>query len=385
MSKSNLSLLLGILLALLLVRLLPPAPAFSPQLGRATYWQSYETSYFASLRSYEAHISDLLSRGYIPVVVFGDSTIRGTGATGDEVWTRVLEKRLQKVEPKIRVVNYAQNAGDILGPFLFHHLQQIFPEVRYIVQWHFPSEVGVRHPFHYWLTSEIALRTLGRNPAVKRSHSIVPPWGTSLREFANKGLNVEHYSFILAGLNIVTNYLDAGNWLRYLIFGRVYFDSDRKVKIQGLQHIGESDLTVPKFTPRADTEKQWSEILANRIHAQSAYLKLPLRQRTDYFSEIFPLSVRKNLLLLTLDLNPYYVMNSDQDNLKLWTLNWKTLRRDMQQIDNLRWVSLSSPLDEFQINDFMDLGHLTPQGQKRIADKVADSLISPGGWFAVKK
>ena len=179
------------------------APAFSPQLGRANYWQSYESSYFATVRAYEAPIQAILAAGNIPVVVFGDSSIRGAGASGADVWTRCLERRLQAVEPRVRVLNYAQNAGDMMGPLLYHHLQKKFPAIHCLVQWHFASEVGARHPFHYWLTSEIAWRDGKQNPAVQRSFRIVP---VSAPE--------ERAAFVLAGLNLVTNYLDVGNWIR---------------------------------------------------------------------------------------------------------------------------------------------------------------------------
>jgi lysophospholipase L1-like esterase len=380
------SFLAGLATALLLVRALPPAPAFSPQLARATYLQSYETSYFATLRSYEAPISAILSEGLIPVVVFGDSTIRGTGATGNRVWTRVLEHRLQAFEPRVRVLNYAQNAGDLLGPFLFHHLQQKFPEARYIVQWHFPGEVGVRHPFHFWLTSEIALRDGKENPAIKRSHLVQPVWNTDPLAFLYKGLSEEQYSFVLAGLNIVTNYLDAGNWVRYLFLGRPFFDGDRKVKIQALRGVAESDVQVLTFIPpSADVAKNMRLIFDNRITAQAIDLEHPLAKRIDYFSELFPSSLRGNLLILTFELNPYYAPQNDSAKMKAWFVNWEKVRKEMAQITDLRWVSLTASHGELQVDDFMDLGHLTPKGQQRLADAVADNLVGPGGWFSTEK
>jgi hypothetical protein len=174
----------GVATAMLITRAVPPAPIYSSHLGRATYWQSYETSYFASLQAYEKPIRDLLAQGLVPVVVFGDSTIRGTGATDEGIWTRELEKQLHAVNPRVRVLNYAQNAGDLMGPFLYHYLQKRFPQARYIVQWHFSSEVGMRHQFHFWLTSEIALRDGQRNPAVTRSFNLVRVTRPDERGFA---------------------------------------------------------------------------------------------------------------------------------------------------------------------------------------------------------
>lgn len=380
---STLGFLAGLVVALLVIRVLPPAPAFSPQLGRATYLQSYETSYFATVRAYEAPIAAILSKGLIPVVVFGDSSIRGTGAAGDEVWTRVLEHRLQAVEPRVRVVNYAQNAGDLMGPFLFHHLQRKFPDARYIVQWHFPSEVGVRHPFHFWLTSEIALRDGNENPAVKHSYAVVPAWYNEPYAFVSAGLSEEDYSFALASLNIATNYLDVGNWVRYLFLGRSFLDANRNVKIQPLRDVAESDVSIRAFTPPAsDTAKTMSEIFFSHIPAQKAYLQRPLAERAAYFAELFPSSLRSRLLLLTSDFNPYYAPRNNKEKMKEWSENWVQLRKDMAQITDLRWVSVTGANGELQIDDFIDLGHLTPQGQRKLAGVVADNLIAPGGWFA---
>lgn len=380
---SALSFLIGFVVALLIVRALPPAPAFSPQLGRATYLQSYETSYFATVRAYEAPIAAILSDGLIPVVVFGDSSIRGTGAAGDEVWTRVLERRLQAVESRVRVVNYAQNAGDLVGPFLFHHLQRKFPDARYIVQWHFPSEVGVRHPFHFWLTSEIALRDGNENPAVKHSYAIVPAWYNEPYAFVSAGLREEHYSFALASLNIATNYLDAGNWVRYLFLGRSFLDSNRNVNIQPLRDVSESDVPIRAFTPPvSESVKTMSEIFFNHIPAQKAYLQRSLADRSAYFAELFPPSLRSHLLLVTSDFNPYYAPHNNKEKMKEWAENWEQLRTDMAKITDLRWVSITGSDGELQVDDFIDLGHLTPQGQRKLADAVADNLLAPGGWFA---
>lgn len=372
----------GLVVALLQIRALPPAPPFSPQLGRATYSQSYENSYFASVRSYEVPIAEILARGELPVVVFGDSSIRGTGAAGDEVWTRVLERRLQLVEPRVRVVNYAQNAGDLMGPFLFHHLQKKFPEARYIVQWHFPSTVGLRHPFHYWLTSEIALRDGDENPAVKRGYADVPVWRPEPYSLITEGLGQEQLSFVLASLNIMTNYLDAGNWMRYLFLGRPYFSGDRNVEIQPLRNAAETDVTVPKFiVPAPESVKMMSEIFYNQCGEEAKYLQLPLAERAAYFEEIFPSSLRGNLLLLTSDYNPYYAPRNNSQKITEWRENWVQLRKEMAQISDLRWVSITSADGEFDIDDFVDLGHLTPQGQRKLADAVADNLLASSGWF----
>lgn len=449
------SFLAGLVVALLMVRALPPAPVFSPQLARATYWQSYETSYFATVRAYEAPIAAFLSEGLIPVVVFGDSCIRGTGAAGDEVWTRVLERRLQAVEPRARVINFAQNAGDLMGPFLYHHLQRKFPNAYYIVQWHFPSEIGVRHPFHFWLTSEIALRDGNINPAVKHAYTAVPIWTIQFPTFGLADLGKEeHYAFVFAALNIASNYLDAGNWIRYLLLGHPFFDADRKVKIQPLRDVAESDTSIRTFTPpAADSAKMMREIFFNQSAEEALYLQQPLEERTAYFAETFPSLLRSRLLLLTTDYNPYYappnnkeittyhqcqplnhkgkwqewaehvtylaellplslrkyllllatdynpypkpsynqekIKNNscypplnNEEKLQEWSTNWVKLRKDMATITDLRWLSITASNGEMQVDDFMDLGHMTPQGQQKLANAVADNLLAPGGWFA---
>jgi len=364
--------LLGLVLAVLLVRLLPPAPAFSRRLGRATYWQSYETSYFASLRAYEKAISDVLGRGRIPVVVFGDSTIRGAGAAGDEVWTRVLERRLKAVNSRVRVLNYAQNAGDLMGPFLYHHLQRRFPEARYIMQWHFGGQVGARHPFHFWLTSEIALRDGTENPAVRRSFTIVPVTKAE-----------ERYAFVLASLNILTNHLDAGNWIRYRWLGRPYFDADRRVKIQPLRDAPEGDVSITRFVPpeQEKTAETLRGIFIANQAARDHYLQRSLEERAAYFADMYPTRLRSHLLLLTLDFNPYYAPHEDAAKMKVWRGMWAQLRADMIRIPDLRWVSLTGSDGRMEVDDYVDLGHLTSRGQRRLGDAVAENLLAPGGWF----
>lgn len=363
--------LAGLLAAVLAVHSLPPAPIYSPQLGRATYWQSYETAYFASLRAYAQPIRDTLAGGYIPIVVFGDSTIRGTGAIGEDVWTRQLEKRLQIVNSRVRVLNYAQNAGDLMGPFLYHHLQRMFPEARYIVQWHFSSEVGIRHQFHFWLTSEIALRDGNRNPAVVRSFKIVPVTRPD-----------ERASFALAALNIPTNYLDVGNWIRYRWLGRPYVDWDRKVKIQPLQVAQESDITITKFIDPGETQAaNMRGYFLSHQKARASYVEQPRTTREAYFAEMFPSPLRSHLLLLTLDFNPYYAPHEDAAQLETWRTMWAKLRAEMAQIPDLAWVSVTGSAGDLKVDDYLDLGHLTVAGQRKLTETVATKLLAPGGWF----
>jgi hypothetical protein len=361
----------GVATAMLITRAVPPAPIYSSHLGRATYWQSYETSYFASLQAYEKPIRDLLAQGLVPVVVFGDSTIRGTGATDEGIWTRELEKQLHAVNPRVRVLNYAQNAGDLMGPFLYHYLQKRFPQARYIVQWHFSSEVGMRHQFHFWLTSEIALRDGQRNPAVTRSFNLVRVTRPD-----------ERASFVLAGLNVLTHYLEAGNWIRFRWLGRPFFDWDRKVKIQPLAAAADTETVVEKFVAPNDTQATTMQTyFLNHLAARSKYVRQDRSAHEAYFSEIFPPPLRSRLLLLTLDFNPYYAPHHDEVQMGIWRSMWADLRREMDQIPDLNWVSLTGSAGDFGVDDYLDLGHLTVSGQRKLAAAVAAKLTGPGGWF----
>lgn len=363
--------LAGLIGAIIALRSLPPAPIYSPYLKRANYWQSYETSYFASLRAYEEPIKKTLTDGNIPIVIFGDSTLRGTGAIGEDVWSRLLEKQLQEVNSRVRVLNYSQNAGDLMGPFLYHHLQQKYPEARYIVQWHFSSIVGIRHQFHFWLTSEIALLDGNNNPAVAQSFETVPVTRTD-----------ERYSFVMAALNIATNYLDVGNWVRYLWLGRPYFDADRRVKISALRDATESDTSYTHFTAVDEEQAQQMQgyFLAHQ-EARQKYIMTPLSDRRAYFEKMYPSSQRSHLLLLTLDFNPYYAPHEDPEAMKTWRSIWEKLRAEMGQISDLNWVSLTGALGELEVDDFFDLGHLTISGQQKLAKQVAAHLLAPGNWF----
>jgi len=374
-------LLVGFLAGLLLVQFVPPAPPFSPNLGRATYWQSYETSYFASLKSYEKVVAESLNSGEIPLIIFGDSTIRGTGANGAEVWTKVLEGKLQQLDPRIEVINLAQNAGDLVGPFLYHHLQRKFPQAYYIVQWHFPSEVGVRHPFHYWLTSEIALRNKQINPAVARSFSIAPIWENKLTSYLRSGFSVEQSSFLLAGMNIATNYLDLGNWFRYLLLGYPTITSQRIPVILPLRNAKDKEFPRRSFK-LSDIHQieEMKKIFVDQEKARQVYLNEPFEKHQNYFKEMFPSSQRTNLYLLTLDFNPYYAPNQDTTINSAWARNRKVLNKAMEKIPDLKWISLSGSQGDFEINDYIDLGHLTPNGQSKLATSVYQFILDHPFW-----
>ena len=71
----------------------------------------------------------------------------------------------------------------------------------------------------------------------------------------------------------------------------------------------------------------------------------------------------------------------DEAKMKSWRESWIRLRSDMAQIADLRWLSLTAAQGETEVNDFMDLGHMTPQGQSRLANAVAEKLLASGGWF----
>ena len=362
---------LGTCAVILLLRRVPPAPVFSPALGRATYWQSYETSYFASLRSYEEQVGRILAEGNTPVVVFGDSTFRGTSAAGQDVWTRILERWLRESDPRIRVVNYAQNAGDLMGPFLYHHLRRIYPQAYYVMQWHFSSEVGVRHPFHFWLTSEIALRDGDTNPAVRISYPISPV-----------KTEAERSAFALAATNLASNYLDVGNWVRYLWLGQVYCDSDRMVKLRPLREVADTEVPILRFIPPDEkTEAYLANLFSAHVEAQERYVKRPFADLAAYFATIYPAEVRSHLILVTLDYNPHFAPWSDPEKIRVWRANWEKIRSEMPRMADLQWISLTGADGGLSPDDFSDLGHLTVRGQAKLASAVTDNLTAAGGWF----
>jgi hypothetical protein len=125
------------------------------------------------------------------------------------------------------------------------------------------------------------------------------------------------------------------------------------------------------------------DIFLGNIAAWEAYVKRPLAERAAYFAEMYPPALRRHLLLLTLDFNPYYAPR-DEIKATAWRASWAQLRSDMRQIPDLRWVSLTGTQGELQDDDFADLGHMTVHGQRLLADAVADNLLSPGGWFGPK-
>lgn len=379
--------ILGFLTPVFLTHFLPPAPPFSPVLGRATYHQSYETSYFSSVRGYENLISKAYAAGEIPLIVFGDSSIRGTGASKDRVWTTRLEKDLRKIQPNIRVINFAQNAGDLVGPFLYHHLYTKFPNAYYIVQWNYPAQVGVRHPFHYWLTSEILLRDGNKNPVVKKSYEVVRLLPNDLTIDTFKNYNYpEIYSLLLAGLNIGMNYLDAGNWMRYLAFGRLYTDEKKKIIIEPLKNAPESDIDYFNFKIiEEDSAKMMRHIYKSLQKARHEYLQTPVEDRKKYFDEIFPIAMRDHLLLLTIDLNPYYASSDGPDYAKIMNGDWSQIKSNMSQIPKMNWLALTASMGDMTINDYMDLGHLTPQGQEKLSLAVDSYITNRLGWFPVKE
>jgi hypothetical protein len=348
-----------------LMHWLPPPPPFSPSLNRANYNQSYETNYFASLRSYEFLVKRAIQEGRIPVVVFGDSTIRGTGAVGRNVWTSRLEEEVRQADPRIMVINYAQNAGDLLGPFLYYYLRARYPDAYYVLQWSIAKEIGVRHPFHYWLTSEIALRDGNSNPAVKLSFATVPVTTGEERD-----------SFVLAGMNIATNFRDLGNWARYLFFGPLSVNSKRWPMLVPLSQVQESDAEVSKFEPPHDQEMQqlYRTMSLNELNYRHTWLSKPFAERREYLAQAYPPMVRDHLLLFSLDWNPYYAPGNDSSLMSRSQEDWKQLRREMATLD-LNWVSLTYALDQVPLDDFADLGHLTPQGQEHLAGVIAPSLL----------
>jgi hypothetical protein len=74
----------------------------------------------------------------------------------------------------------------------------------------------LRHPLHFWLTSDIILRDGSSNPAVAIGLDKTPINTTSPTEWLY---------LVMAGVNIVAPHLDFGNLLRYWALGNVSVSS----------------------------------------------------------------------------------------------------------------------------------------------------------------
>jgi hypothetical protein len=185
----------------------------------------------------------------------------------------------------------------------------------------------------------------------------------------------------MAGMNIATNYLDLGNWFRYLLLGYPTITSQRIPIILPLRNAKDMDLPRRSFKlPNNHQIEEMKKIFVEQEKARQVYLNEPFEKHQNYFEEIFPASQRTNLYLLTLDFNPYYAPNQDTTINSAWARNRKVLNKAMEKIPDLKWISLSGSQGDFEINDYIDLGHLTPNGQSKLATSVYQFILDHPFW-----
>jgi hypothetical protein len=366
--KQTFVVILGLLLGTQIMRLFPAPPVFSERLGRITQFQSYENGYFATLRSFTEHVDRLAAKGLTPVIVLGDSAFRGTGAAGDNVWTRRLQTYLSSYDPLLRVVNFAQNAGDLSAPYLFYHFYERFPQAIFVMQWHHTNRSMLRHPFHFWLTSEIILRDGRKNPAVEIGLDKTP---------INTSSPTEGMSLVMAGMNIIAPYLDLGNYLRYWWFGNLSISPSRNPVVIPLADAAEADHDIFSFTPRPDPalNATMSQTYRAVTEELGRFVDRPPNEIRDFFDDEFRPAFRDRLLLVSIDLNPYFAPRGDPGALETWARHWRTLTERMAEVRGLDWTALVASRGELSENDFIDLGHLSVPGQAKLAQRVAVALL----------
>jgi hypothetical protein len=360
----TLAMLLGVAAGLQVMRLFPPPPVFSEQHGRITHFQSYENNYFASLRSFTHHVARVVEVGRIPVIVLGDSSFRGTGATGGNVWTARLQQHVKSINPALHVINFSQNAGDLIAPYFFYHLQALFPQALFVVQWNYTNSAMERHPFTYWLTSEIILRDWHSSPAVDIGLKRMP-----LR-------SAEWPTIIMAAVNIAAPYLDLGNYLRYWALGYLSISAEHNPTVTPLMDAPDTELDWFKFTPRNDV--RWNatmrEVYRNMMDELDKVALRTSGEMKQFFDGYYPPAYRRRLLLVTVDLNPHFAPDAEPLALARRIRDWQLLRESVTAVPDLHWTSLIADSDELSENDYVDLGHLNVRGQARLAQTVAAAL-----------
>ena len=361
--------LLGLVAGLQAMRLVPAPPVFSERLGRITHLQSYENNYFASLRSFEHHVARVIASGRTPVIVLGDSTFRGTGAAGGNVWTARLQQHLTSVDPALHVINFSQNAGDLIAPYFFYHFQALFPQALFVVQWHYTNRNMERHPFTQWLTSEIILRDGRDSPAVRIGLKRVPI-----------GASAEWWSLIMARVNIAAPYLDLGNHLRFWALGNLSVSRYRNPIATPLADAVDTELDHALFVPSGDAKYNAAmrDIYRNMLGELGKSAMLPPDAIERFFDEYYGPAYRRRLLLVTIDLNPYFAPAAEPAALADRVQHWRLLREHMAAIAGLHWTSLiAGPRPgELSTDDYVDLGHLSVRGQARLAETVATALAA---------
>jgi len=359
--------LIGIITGLQVARVFPAPPVFSDRFGRLTHYQSYENNYFASLRSFTEHVARVVDSGRTPVIVLGDSAIRGTCAAGDNVWTARLQQHLALVDPSLSVINFAQNAGDLLAPYFFYHFYKKFPQAIFVLGWHHTNASMLRHPFHFWLTSEIILRDGRDNPAVAIGLDETPINSTSPTEWL---------SLVMAAMNIVAPYLDLGNHLRYWAFGNLSISSQHNPILTSLASDTNDEPEISSFTAKPDPKfnTSMSQIYWGVVESLKTFVERPRNEVQKYFDKEYGPAYRDRLLIVTFDINPYFAIPAEPQVLAARDRYWKLLRERMAEVPGLNWTALTAGAGELSVDDFCDIGHLSVPGQAKLAERVANAL-----------
>lgn len=359
--------LVGVIVGLQVTRLFPAPPVFSHEIGRATYSQSYENNYFASLRSFNQKIEEVVGAGRTPVIVLGDSTFRGTGANGENVWTFRLQQLLARANPSLSVINFSQNGGDLLAPYLFYYFHKRFPTAIFVVGWHPTNNSMARHPFHYWLTSEIILRDGRANPAVAIGLDKVP---------INASSPTEGMSLVMAAVNIVAPYLDLGNFFRFWFFGNLSISASHNPIVVPLSASVDSEVERFGFVPSENPEFNVSmrNIYWAIVQRLEELVEHPDSVRR-LFDEEYGVAFRDRLLIVVTDLNPYFSLPAETSTLSARNAYWQTLRDRMKEVSGLNSTAMTAGGGELSMDDFVDLGHLSVAGQKKLAERVAAELV----------
>jgi hypothetical protein len=358
-------LILGIIVGSQTGRLVHPAPAYSDLLGRASYHISFRNNYFAGLKSFEEKVDKVIEQGRVPLIVLGDSTIRGTGARTENVWTWVLQKMLDQHHGlNFKVLNFAQDGGDRVGPFMFFHLYERYPQARFVVQWQLGEKIGTRSPSHIWITDQIILDDWTKNYAVSR----IEPASLTREELLWAGL---------AGLDMLFPYNDLFNNLRYYYAGGVERDKPFPFafSIRPLQAALEVDQDVGVFRPN---EKQLSDLAAGfcggLTAARIAFMNEHKSDFRSFMEQQYPAKVRDRLIMLTLDYNPLCEPQSASEVAR-YTEMWICFRAELGRIEDLEALTMTWTDQELSNDDFIDHAHLTVQGQRKLASRVYSKVI----------
>lgn len=186
----------------------------------------------------------------------------------------------------------------------------------------------------------------------------------------------------MAALNIGTNYLDLGNWVRYRWLGYPEVTRTRSVRISCLADAPDREKNHVEFTPiEPEAESHLQKVFVSFLENRRAEMERPSADRKAYFDRVFPPGTRGHLLLISLDLSPHYAPINQPELMETWRNNWRHLRAEMANFPDLRWLSITGADGGMTTGDFLDAGHLTVAGQQHLAQAVAAEIAARGGWL----